>query len=137
MQQPLMVQLQEQTPNAEAWQASALEAGQPSALEAEQARNADPEQPPVIAEEQPPNEEQSSNVEAEQPSAFGAEQQQPPGAQPSLNDQQNLQHAEIFIEQHNISTTAEIAVAPSALVADDEMPRCAGFGGSIAAHQGD
>ena len=119
-----MVQLQEQTLNAEAWQSSALEAGQPSALETEQTRNADSEQPPVVAEERPPNEEQSSNAQAEQPSAFRAEQRQSPGAQPSLNfDQQmqNLQHAETFIEQHNISTNAVIAEAPSALGTDVEM----------------
>ena len=124
MQQPPMVQLQEQTLNAEAWQSSALEAGQPSALETEQTRNADSEQPPVVAEEQPPNEEQSSNAQAEQPSAFRTGQRQTPGAQLSLNfDQQmrNLQHAETFIEQHNISTNAVIAEAPSALGTDVEM----------------
>ena len=124
MQQPPMVQLQEQTLNAEAWQSSVLEAGQPSALETEQTRNADSEQPPVVAEEQPPDEEQSSNAQAEQPSAFRAGQWQSPGAQLSLIfDQQmrNLQHAETFIEQINMSTTAVIAEAPSALGADAEM----------------
>ena len=118
MQQPPMVQLQGRAPNAEA------EAGQPSALETEQARNADSEQPPVIAEGQPPSEEQSPNAQAEQPSEFRTSQRRTQGAQLSLDfDQQmrNLQHAETFIEQYNISTNAVVAEAPSALGTDVEM----------------